>query len=174
MLLRIFDFYYAFMIYDIRCDTWHDTTCYCMMLNIILTTSRQSPCPKGHWKGGSRSYVVIPSKPGMNGTRMKTDPSSQVPVGSIKGKFESFGMANFTTGAEMQHRWSSCSQELENSGSPRVPISSPSSRPAAQHLDSTNAFSAKTPFLIVLTRVSCNQSLHFHIRSPAPILIPPS
>lgn len=75
-----------------------------MMLNIILTTSRQSPCPKRYWKGGSRSHVVIPSKPGMNGTRMKTDPSSQVPVGSIKGKFKSFEMANFTTGAEMQHR----------------------------------------------------------------------
>lgn len=65
-----------------------------MMLNITLTTRRQNPCPKGYWKGGSRSYVVIPSKPAMNGTRMKTDPSSQVLVGSIKGKFKSFRMAN--------------------------------------------------------------------------------
>ena len=45
-------------------------------------------------------HVEIPNKPGLAGARLKTVPSkvlSQVPDGSITGKFKSFGLANFTT-----------------------------------------------------------------------------
>lgn len=45
-------------------------------------------------------HVVIPSKPGLAGARMKTDPTqtlSQTPDGPIKGKFKSFGLADCIT-----------------------------------------------------------------------------
>ena len=52
-------------------------------------------------------HKVIPSKSGLPRARVKTDPSwalSQVPAGSMKGKFKSLGLAEVTTWSKMQHR----------------------------------------------------------------------
>ena len=126
--------------YNFPFMTWYDT---------IMTTLWQKPraelhnpkeVPKSRAPNLYLVHVVIPSKSDLTGRNMKTDPSwalDEVPTGSIKGKFESFGFADLiirTKTAQVRLELKQAGTSWQSSGSYLQPFLRAND---IQHLNST-------------------------------------